>query len=127
MLDHIAKPLIKDGTFEPWESLIRELASFDNVFCKVSGMVTEADWQNWKHGDLTPYMNIVIEAFGAERLMFGSDQMCWPEAIGLGIEAIESADFLTEEQKRDILYTNAATFLRLSQEEIAVHYGAWIE
>ena len=58
-----------------------------------------------------------------QRLMFGSDQMVWPESIGLAIDAIQSADFLSPEQKRDILYNNAARFLRLSEEEIAGHHG----
>ena len=57
-----------------------------------------------------------------KRLMYGSDQMIWPEVIGETIEAIEDADFLTEEQKRDILYNNAARFLRLSAEQIAAHH-----
>ncbi|MHC4336939.1 MAG: amidohydrolase family protein [Planctomycetota bacterium] len=75
VLDHISKPLIKDGKIEPWKTDIHHLASFQNVSCKISGMVTEADWQNWKPGDFKPYMNIVLEAFGAERVMIGSD---WP-------------------------------------------------
>jgi L-fuconolactonase len=75
VLDHICKPLIKDGKTEPWAGDIRHLASFKNVSCKISGMVTEADWQNWKPQDFTPYMDIVLEAFGIERAMIGSD---WP-------------------------------------------------
>jgi len=75
VLDHIAKPLIKDHKTEPWATYMRRLASFQNVSCKISGMVTEADWHNWKPEDFTPYMDIVLEAFGAERVMIGSD---WP-------------------------------------------------
>jgi L-fuconolactonase len=75
VLDHISKPFIKDGKIEPWKTDIHQLASFENVSCKISGMVTEADWQNWKPDDFRPYMDIVLEAFGAERLMIGSD---WP-------------------------------------------------
>jgi len=75
VLDHIAKPLIKDGKIEPWKSDLRRLASFKNVSCKISGMVTEADWHNWKDEDFTPYIDIVLETFGAERIMLGSD---WP-------------------------------------------------
>lgn len=78
VLDHIAKPAIKDGVLSPWDADLRTLASFSNVFCKVSGMVTEADWANWKPADFTPYLDIVWEAFGPERLMFGSD---WPVCI----------------------------------------------
>ncbi|MHC4708393.1 MAG: amidohydrolase family protein [Planctomycetota bacterium] len=75
ILDHISKPFIKDGKIEPWKTDILRLGSFQNVSCKISGMVTEADWQNWKPGDFRPYMDTVLEAFGADRLMIGSD---WP-------------------------------------------------
>jgi L-fuconolactonase len=75
VLDHIAKPPIREGALEPWATDIRKLAAFPNVFCKVSGMVTEADWQHWTPETFTPYLDIVFEAFGAERLMIGSD---WP-------------------------------------------------
>lgn len=75
VLDHIAKPLIKDHALEPWRTLIRELAKRGNVYCKLSGMVTEADWRTWKPADLKPYIDVVIEAFTPKRLMFGSD---WP-------------------------------------------------
>ena len=69
------------------------------------------------------YLQRLIRSGFRKRLMFGSDQIWWPESITMAIESIESADFLTEEQKRDILYNNAARFLRLSEEEIARHHG----
>lgn len=75
VLDHIAKPLIKDGVLEPWVTDIKKLAALPNVWCKVSGMVTEADWQGWTAGDFTPYLDVVFQAFGPERIMIGSD---WP-------------------------------------------------
>jgi L-fuconolactonase len=75
ILDHMAKPHIKDGQISPWESDIRKLALFENVSCKMSGMVTEADWHNWTAEDFRPYMEVVLEAFGVERLTIGSD---WP-------------------------------------------------
>jgi len=75
ILDHIAKPYIKDKKISPWDSDIKKLASFENVSCKLSGMVTEADWHNWAAEDFRPYMEVVLEAFGAERLTIGSD---WP-------------------------------------------------
>jgi L-fuconolactonase len=75
VLDHLAKPLMKAGTIQPWEDGMRELAQFSNVYCKLSGMVTEADWQNWKPGHLTPYLDIAVDCFGPERIMIGSD---WP-------------------------------------------------
>ena len=78
VLDHIAKPLIKDGVLEPWATQIRELAKAPNVLCKVSGMVTEADHQAWKPADFRPYLDLVFAAFGPERLMYGSD---WPVCL----------------------------------------------
>ncbi len=69
------------------------------------------------------YLRRIVEAGFGNRIMFGSDQMIWPEAIPVAIESIESADFLSEQQKRDILYNNAARFLRLSEEQIAKHHG----
>jgi predicted TIM-barrel fold metal-dependent hydrolase len=69
------------------------------------------------------YLRRLVDAGLGKRLMFGSDQMVWPEAIGLAVEGLESASFLTDEQKRDIFYNNAARFLRLSEEEIAEHHG----
>ncbi|MBN1221193.1 MAG: amidohydrolase family protein [Anaerolineae bacterium] len=78
VLDHIAKPFIKDGLIEPWSANIRQLATFPNVFCKVSGMVTEAHWRQWKPADFQPYLQIVFEAFGPQRIMFGSD---WPVCL----------------------------------------------
>jgi L-fuconolactonase len=78
VLDHIAKPDIKNGTIDQWKKDITELARYENVYCKVSGMVTEADWKHWKTDDLNPYLDVVFETFGVERLMYGSD---WPVCL----------------------------------------------
>jgi L-fuconolactonase len=87
VLDHIAKPHIKEGSLQPWADQIRALARFQNVVCKVSGMVTEADHARWKPADFTPYLDVVVEAFGPGRLMFGSD---WPVCRLAGsYEAVE--------------------------------------
>ncbi|WP_194899193.1 amidohydrolase family protein [Catenulispora pinisilvae] len=75
VLDHLGKPPIAAGELEPWASDIRTLAESPNVSCKLSGMVTEADPERWKVADLRPYAEVVLEAFGPERVMFGSD---WP-------------------------------------------------
>lgn len=75
VLDHIAKPFIKDGRVSPWDTDIRRLAGYSNVWCKVSGMVTEANWHQWQPLDFRPYLDVVFEAFGPHRIMFGSD---WP-------------------------------------------------
>ncbi|WP_255460846.1 amidohydrolase family protein [Edaphobacter albus] len=78
VLDHIAKPRIGEGALEPWATQIRELAKRENVFCKISGMVTEADWKRWTPEGLRPYLDTVVEAFGPKRLMVGSD---WPVCL----------------------------------------------
>ena len=78
VLDHVAKPLIRDGIVTPWREQIRELARFPNVCCKVSGMVTEADHRAWKPDQFHPYLDVVLEAFGPGRLLFGSD---WPVCL----------------------------------------------
>jgi len=78
VLDHLAKPPIKTGSIDSWARGIRELARFPNVFCKLSGLLTEADWQNWKPEQLSPYLDAVFESFGPARLMIGSD---WPVCL----------------------------------------------
>ena len=78
VLDHVAKPSIKAGEIDDWGELIGEVAKRPNVVCKVSGMVTEADWSEWSVADLRPYLDSVLEAFGPKRLMFGSD---WPVCL----------------------------------------------
>ena len=78
VLDHIAKPQIKIDQLDPWQANIRELAKRDNVSCKLSGMVTEADFENWTEHQLRPYLDTVLAAFGPARLMFGSD---WPVCL----------------------------------------------
>lgn len=75
IIDHIAKPKIKDHIMAPWNVGIAELARRENVYCKISGMATEADWKFWTQDDLRPYFDTVLDAFGPQRLMFGSD---WP-------------------------------------------------
>ena len=81
VLDHIAKPPIKERGMSPWREQIRELAKSPNVLCKISGMITEADQSAWKPKDLHPYLDVVFEAFGEDRLMYGSD---WPVCLLAG-------------------------------------------
>ena len=78
VLDHVAKPLIRAGALEPWAARMRELGRRENVWCKVSGMVTEADWSKWTPETLRPYLDVAVESFGVERLMAGSD---WPVCL----------------------------------------------
>ena len=78
VLDHVGKPRIGAGVMEPWAARMRELAKRENVWCKVSGMVTEANWSSWNAETLRPYLDVVVEAFGVGRLMVGSD---WPVCL----------------------------------------------
>jgi L-fuconolactonase len=78
VLDHVGKPRIGAGVMEPWAVRMRELAKRENVWCKVSGMVTEANWSSWNAETLRPYLDVVVEAFGVGRLMVGSD---WPVCL----------------------------------------------
>ena len=118
VLDHIAKPFIRDGTLQPWQRDIRELAAHDNVFCKVSGMVTEAKWGRWKQADFAPYLDVVFDCFGIERLMFGSD---WPvcelagsysEVVGI-VETYIAA--LSADEQAAIMGGNAVNFYGLPE------------
>ncbi|PKQ43849.1 amidohydrolase family protein [Confluentibacter flavum] len=81
VIDHIAKPYIKDGFYDGWATLMKDIAKHENVTCKLSGMITEADYKLWTPEQIKPYMELVLEAFGAERLMFGSD---WPVCLVAG-------------------------------------------
>ena len=78
VLDHLAKPPIKSGKIDSWAHDLRRLAEFPHVYCKLSGMVTEADWQHWKPQQLTPYLDVAFDSFGPGRLMIGSD---WPVSL----------------------------------------------
>jgi L-fuconolactonase len=78
VLDHIAKPIIREGKLIDWQNEIRELAKLPNVMCKLSGMVTEARWKDWRAEDFKPYLDVVWDAFGEDRLMIGSD---WPVCL----------------------------------------------
>lgn len=75
VIDHMAKPYCKTGDITEWETHMRAVAQHPHVYCKISGLVTEADWQNWEAAHFAPFLDVVLEAFGPERLMFGSD---WP-------------------------------------------------
>jgi L-fuconolactonase len=94
VMDHISKPRIAKQEMEPWKTLMSELATFPNVLCKVSGLVTEANWNEWQVKDFKPYVDHVIEIFTPQRLMFGSD---WPVANlgGTYAQVVELAEALT--------------------------------
>lgn len=110
IIDHIAKPKIRERALEPWRSNLRLLAERPNVYCKVSGMCTEANWSNWTALDLEPYFDLVLDAFGASRLMFGSDWPVLTLASGylkwLGVVA-EWLDRLSDAEAQAIRHDNA--------------------
>ncbi len=81
VLDHIAKPNIREKGIDEWEKDIRPLAQFENLYCKISGMVTEADWHNWQLDDFTIYLDVVVNTFGMKRIIYGSD---WPVCLLAG-------------------------------------------
>ena len=116
VVDHIAKPLIADHLIEPWLTDMRKVASIDGIHCKISGMVTEADHQNWTADDLRPYVHHVLGMFGTDRLMFGSD---WPVST-LAAEyqtvtdtAREILRSLSPEAQADVFGGTATRFYRL--------------
>jgi L-fuconolactonase len=111
VLDHCSKPPIASGELGEWSELVRSLAAHDNVTCKVSGLVTEADWKRWHVEDLRPYFEVVLDAFGPERLMFGSD---WPVCLLAASysEVVEAARSLTGElsaAEREMIFSGTAT------------------
>lgn len=110
VLDHIAKPRIKERILSPWREQIRELARRQNVYCKLSGLVTEADWKTWTEADLNPYIEVVLDCFGPDRLMFGSD---WPVALLVcgyqrWIEVVEHATAGLSAAEKDQLFGGTA-------------------
>lgn len=116
VIDHIAKPYIKDGFYEGWAILMKEIAKCKNVYCKLSGMITEADYNTWTPEQIEPYMNLVLEAFGSERLMYGSD---WPVCLVAGNYAkVKSltTNFIAKcsaDEQKSIMGTNAIKFYKL--------------
>jgi L-fuconolactonase len=116
VLDHIAKPLIKDGMLEPWASDLGALALQPNVWCKLSGLITEADWSAWKPTQLRQYLDVVVESFGVDRLMWGSD---WPVCLLAGsYEEVREviAEYLVRfsvDERSAIFGGNATAFYRL--------------
>jgi L-fuconolactonase len=111
VIDHIAKPLIKDAIVSPWKEDIAALGKLPNVYCKLSGMVTEADWNTWKPENIRPYLDVIMEAFGPERILIGSD---WPVCLVAGKYSevmqvvIDYISTFTEKEQALMLGENAA-------------------
>lgn len=116
VLDHIGKPAIKEGVMHPWAEQIRELARFPNICCKISGVATEADHKNWSGEDLKRYIDVAINAFGFDRIMFGGDWPVSTQAITYK-QWIEILDEVMVDvdaaQRRKFWHDNAARFYRI--------------
>lgn len=120
VVDHLAKPFIRDGLLQPWRDDLMRLAELPNVWCKLSGMVTEAKWRQWRPEDFHPYLDTAVEAFGVERLMIGSD---WPvctlsgdygPTMGIVTDYLRR---LAPEAQAGILGGNGARFYGLAPDE----------
>jgi L-fucono-1,5-lactonase len=111
VIDHLAKPAIRHGAIEPWATLIRPFGTLGNVSCKLSGLVTEADWARWQVRDLGPFVEVVLETFEPARIMFGSD---WPVCLLAGsyTQVVETARKLMadlSDDERDLVFGGVAT------------------
>ena len=116
VIDHLAKPPIRTNQMASWANRMREMASNPQAYCKISGLITEADWQTWRADDFKPYLDVVFEAFGTDRLLFGSD---WPVCLLAGtyrqaheLVADYMKDLPTSEQEK-VFGANAERFYSL--------------
>ncbi|GAA4293903.1 amidohydrolase family protein [Aestuariibaculum suncheonense] len=116
VIDHIAKPYIKDGFYDGWAVLMKEIAKYENVYCKMSGIVTEADYNTWTPEQIQPYMELVLEVFGPNRVMFGSD---WPVCLVAGnytkVKELTTNFIaaLSADEQQQIMGINAMKFYKL--------------
>jgi L-fuconolactonase len=116
VIDHLAKPYIKKGDISRWSNFMTEIAKHPNVSCKLSGMVTEADWQNWSKKDFFPYLDVVFRIFGPDRLLFGSDwPVCLVAANYTQVKTLidEYVDPWGEEVRAKVFGANAVAFYGL--------------
>lgn len=116
VIDHIAKPYIKDGFYDGWAALMTEIAKYENVYCKMSGIITEADYNTWTPEQIHPYMELVLEVFGPNRVMYGSD---WPVCLVAGnytkVKELTTNFIatLSASEQQQIMGTNAVKFYKL--------------
>lgn len=113
IIDHIGKPDIKNQVIDPWQDELREMAKFPNVFCKISGLATEADHENWTKDDLRPYVDHVLECFGIDRLIFASDWPVSTQAADLKTcvsTVLDLLQRLSREELQKVFYYNAVNF-----------------
>jgi L-fuconolactonase len=116
VIDHLAKPFIRNRQLKPWKQDLQQIAMHENVSCKISGLATEAHWADWKSTDIMPYLDTALEAFGPQRLLYGSDwPVCllaatYPQQISMVREFIDS---LSPHEKKAIMGDNAVRFYHL--------------
>ncbi len=116
VIDHLAKPPVRQQQLKPWKQQLQQIAMHENVFCKISGLVTEADWKTWKPTNFKPYLDTALEAFGPKRLMYGSD---WPVCLLAASyqEQLQNIrqfiDPLSAAEKKAIMGENAVRFYHL--------------
>jgi L-fuconolactonase len=116
VVDHLAKPPIARNEIKEWRAALEPVAALPNIHCKLSGLVTEADWSSWQPNDLRPYVDCALELFGVDRLMFGSDYpvsllaATYDRVLDAFQETLRS---LSEAEREKVFSTNAATFYRL--------------
>jgi L-fuconolactonase len=121
VLDHCGKPDVKNQQLAPWQHNLTELAALPNVMCKLSSLVTEADWAAWRPADLRPFIAHVLGAFGVERVMFGSD---WPVMTLAATNSqwietvVEATVSLSEAERAQLFFHNCATFYDLGVEAL---------
>lgn len=121
VIDHMAKPPIAGGEFNEWSKEFKPLAEFPNIYCKLSGLVTEANWNSWRKDDLRPYIDYALDAFGPDRMMFGSD---YPVCLLVAsyervLESFQEAlKDLNDGQRKKIFCDNAMAFYRLSYQNV---------
>ncbi len=124
VLDHIAKPKIAEGLLSPWREHIQALATLPNVCCKLSGMVTEANWSQWQAEDFHPYLDTVFAAFGPSRLMIGSDWPVCTISADYGQTTQIVIDYLRqfpEQEQAEVLGGNCARFYGIDTTENSTH------
>lgn len=113
VIDHLAKPYIREKKVDEWKKDLEVFSRYENVYCKMAGLVTEADWKGWQSSDFAPYISIVLDIFGTDRVMFGSDwPVCLPSASYEQVcEIIEkNTSFLNEEEKEKLWGDNCRSF-----------------
>ncbi len=128
VIDHCAKPNIKNNKINAWKKWMNEISKNENVYCKLSGLLTEAEWEKWNEKDLYPYLDAVFESFGTERLLFGSD---WPVMLLSGTYAKwknllkKYMEHFSEQQKQKVFGENAIKFYSLITHTLYNEPESW--